>query len=67
MQQLIGMDAKMRQYEQGERFIEAVEAVGGPQLLARVWEGPDRLPSLDEIRDPSTWIDRMNSLQLVAG
>ncbi len=67
MQQLIGMDAKLRQYEQGERFIEAVEAVGGPDLLARVWEAPDRLPTLEEIRDPSAWVARINSLQLVAG
>ena len=67
MQQLIGMDAKLRQYEQGERFIEAVEASGGPGLLAKVWEAPDRLPTLDEIRDPAAWVARMNSPQLVAG
>lgn len=64
---LVGLDAKLRQYEQGERFIEAVETIGGPGLLARVWEAPDRLPTLDEIRDPSAWVARMNSLQLVAG
>ena len=29
MSVLIGLDAKMRQYEQGERFIEAVEGAGG--------------------------------------
>ena len=67
MQQLIGMDAKLRQYEQGERFIEAVEASGGPELLAKVWVAPDRLPTLDEIREPADWIARMNSPQLVAG
>jgi coenzyme F420 biosynthesis associated uncharacterized protein len=67
MQQLIGMDAKLRQYEQGERFIEAVEASGGPELLAKVWVSPDRLPTLDEIREPADWIARMNSPQLVAG
>ena len=49
---LIGLDAKLRQYEQGERFIEAVEAAGGPELLAKVWEGPDWLPSWAEIREP---------------
>ena len=37
---LIGLDAKLRQYEQGERFIAAVEEAGGPELLARVWGGP---------------------------
>jgi coenzyme F420 biosynthesis associated uncharacterized protein len=59
LQKLIGLEAKMRQYEQGERFIEAVEAVGGPELLARAWEGPDLLPSLAEIKDPPTWVARV--------
>lgn len=67
MQQLIGIDAKLRQYEQGERFIEAVERSGGRELMAKVWEAPDRLPTLDEIRDPEAWIARMNRLELVAG
>ncbi|HET9076967.1 MAG TPA: zinc-dependent metalloprotease [Acidimicrobiales bacterium] len=56
---LIGMDAKMRQYEQGERFIAAVERSGGPELMARVWEGPERLPTAAEIRDPGLWISRV--------
>jgi coenzyme F420 biosynthesis associated uncharacterized protein len=67
MQQLIGIDAKLRQYEQGERFIEAVERSGGRELMAMVWEAPDRLPTLEEIRDPEAWIARMNRLELVAG
>ena len=58
---LTGLDAKLRQYEQGERFIEVVEARGGPDLLARAWEGPQLLPSLDEIRAPDTWIARISS------
>ena len=33
LQQLVGLEAKMRQYEQGERFIRAVEAPAGPALL----------------------------------
>lgn len=56
---LIGLDAKMRQYEQGERFIAAVEEAGGRPLMDRVWEGPQNLPSLDEIRHPDRWVDRM--------
>jgi coenzyme F420 biosynthesis associated uncharacterized protein len=58
---LIGMDAKLRQYEQGERFIEAVEQSGGPGLLARVWEGPEWLPSWQEIRSPAVWIARAHA------
>ena len=55
---LLGLDAKMRQYAEGERFVEAVESAGGPPLLARVWEGPEWLPSLEEIRDPASWVAR---------
>jgi coenzyme F420 biosynthesis associated uncharacterized protein len=55
---IIGLEAKLRQYEQGEQFIEAVEAAGGPDLLARAWSGPEWLPTLGEIRDPDLWISR---------
>jgi uncharacterized protein (DUF2342 family) len=58
MSKLLGLDAKMRQYAEGERFVESVEAAGGPTLLARVWEGPEWLPTLEEIRDPAVWVDR---------
>jgi coenzyme F420 biosynthesis associated uncharacterized protein len=58
MSKLLGLDAKMRQYAEGERFVESVEATGGPALLARVWEGPDWLPTLEEIRDPAAWVAR---------
>lgn len=59
LQKLIGLEAKLKQYEQGELFIAAVEAVGGPELLERAWERPENLPSIGEIRDPSTWIARI--------
>jgi len=59
LQQLIGLEAKMNQYAQGERFIHAVEEVGGPTLLRTAWESPDRLPTLEEIRDPASWIARV--------
>ena len=58
LQKVIGLDAKLKQYEQGERFIRAVEAEAGPGELARVWEGPELLPTLAEIRDPAAWLRR---------
>jgi len=59
LQKLIGLEAKLKQYEQGERFIEAVEKAGGPELLDRAWERPENLPTIGEIREPATWIDRV--------
>jgi coenzyme F420 biosynthesis associated uncharacterized protein len=66
LQQAIGLEAKMRQYEAGERFIAAVEAAGGTDLFRRVWEAPERLPSLAEIREPVQWIDRMRRTPVAA-
>ena len=59
LQQLIGLEAKLAQYEQGERFIAAVEKAGGTGLLDHVWETPANLPSILEIRDPDLWIRRL--------
>jgi coenzyme F420 biosynthesis associated uncharacterized protein len=59
LQQLVGLDAKLAQYEQGERFIEAVEGEGGPSLLEQAWEQPENLPTIAEIRDPTSWIARV--------
>ncbi len=57
-----GMNMKLRQYEVGERFAEAVTGRGGLELLNRVWEGPDRMPTMAELRDPSRWVERVRTL-----
>ncbi|HMQ28767.1 MAG TPA: zinc-dependent metalloprotease, partial [Acidimicrobiales bacterium] len=67
LQKLVGLEAKLNQYEQGERFIAAVEAAGGTELLDRAWTGPEALPSMAEIRDPSSWVARVGSPSALAG
>jgi coenzyme F420 biosynthesis associated uncharacterized protein len=59
LQKLIGLEAKMAQYEQGEKFIAAVEAKGGTELLDQAWQGPEFLPTLAEIREPHQWVERV--------
>jgi len=61
LQRLIGLDAKIQQYAQGEQFILAVERAGGATLLNNVWQSPDHLPTIHEIRQPQLWIDRISS------
>ena len=51
----------MRGHEQGERFIEAVEREGGPELLETVWRGSEWLPTLPEIRAPELWLERVRA------
>jgi coenzyme F420 biosynthesis associated uncharacterized protein len=60
VQRLIGLEAKINQYAQGERFIEEVERLGGgPDALDPVWRGASWLPTLAEIREPEEWLDRV--------
>ena len=55
---ITGINMKMRQYEVGERFCDAVAAAGGVTLLNRVWESPAMMPSAAELRSPDQWIAR---------
>jgi coenzyme F420 biosynthesis associated uncharacterized protein len=55
---ITGINMKMRQYEVGEKFCEAVVAAGGVSLLNRVWEGPGMMPTPAELRSPASWVTR---------
>jgi coenzyme F420 biosynthesis associated uncharacterized protein len=53
-----GISLKLRQYDLGERFAEALLAEGGYALLNRVWEGAETMPTMAELRAPERWISR---------
>jgi coenzyme F420 biosynthesis associated uncharacterized protein len=55
---LLGLELKMRQYEAGKRFCDAVAREGGVEGLNRVWSSPEALPSLHELEHPSEWLAR---------
>lgn len=55
---LLGLDMKMRQYEQGKRFCDAIVDRGGAEALHHVFSGPEALPTLAELDDPSGWLER---------
>jgi putative hydrolase len=61
LQRLLGFDLKMRQYEEGKAFCDAVVERGGIETLNRVWEAPEALPTMPELRDPSAWIERVGT------
>jgi coenzyme F420 biosynthesis associated uncharacterized protein len=55
---LTGLDVKLEQYALGERFCQQVVDARGIDFLNRVWDGPERLPTLDEIHHPERWLAR---------
>jgi len=58
LQRLLGMELKLRQYELGKRFCDAVVAGGGIERLNVVWHAPGALPSLAELERPERWLAR---------
>jgi coenzyme F420 biosynthesis associated uncharacterized protein len=59
LERLLGLELKLRQYENGRRFCDAVVEAEGPLALARAWEGPDSLPSAAELSAPEKWLQRV--------
>jgi len=59
LERLLGLELKLRQYEQGRRFCDAVVQARGREGLALAWRGPETLPSAAELEQPSLWIERV--------
>jgi coenzyme F420 biosynthesis associated uncharacterized protein len=56
---LTGLDVKLEQYRLGQAFIDEVVRLRGHDTARRIWDGPDTLPSMEEIRDPHAWLARV--------
>jgi coenzyme F420 biosynthesis associated uncharacterized protein len=58
---LLGLELKLRQYDVGRRFCDAVVAAAGIDGLNRAWHAPELLPSPAELADPRSWLARTRS------
>jgi coenzyme F420 biosynthesis associated uncharacterized protein len=59
VRQLLGLDAKMRQYAEGHVFVRHVVEQVGMERFNRIWTSPETLPTRAEITDPDSWIARV--------
>ncbi|MEW2222236.1 zinc-dependent metalloprotease [Streptomyces sp. NPDC006990] len=60
LRKLLGLDAKLRQYRDGERFVRTVVDEVGMEGFNRVWTSPNTLPTKAEIAEPAEWIARVH-------
>ncbi|MHA7280162.1 zinc-dependent metalloprotease [Arthrobacter sp. MDT2-2] len=60
IRQLLGLDAKMRQYSDGAKFVRRVVSQTGMEGFNAVWDSAAHLPTEREIHAPDEWIDRMS-------
>src|ERR671916_1737556 len=59
LDKLLGMDLKLRQYEQGKAFCDGVVARAGIAGLNQVWSRPEAMPTMAELDDPRGWLARV--------
>lgn len=59
LRKLLGLDAKMRQYADGQRFVTKAVKLLGMEGFNKVWEGPENLPTEHELHHPEAWVTRM--------
>lgn len=55
----LGMDAKKRQYRDGQKFVQFIVDARGMDAFNRIWTSPNTLPTESEIHNPQLWIDRV--------
>ena len=60
VRQVLGLDAKMRQYRDGAAFVRTVEERVGRDGFDAVWAAPENLPSATEIEKPDLWVARVH-------
>ena len=63
---LLGLEMKMRQYDQGKVFCDEIVRRAGTDALVAVFSAPEALPTIDELTDPVAWLLRMG-LPLLGG
>nr|WP_227878563.1 zinc-dependent metalloprotease [Arthrobacter dokdonellae] len=56
---LLGLDAKMRQYSDGAKFVREVVAIAGMDGFNTVWTHAENLPTEPEIHNARLWVERM--------
>jgi coenzyme F420 biosynthesis associated uncharacterized protein len=56
---LLGIDLKMKQYEQGSKFVATAVAEAGMAGFNKVWTSPETLPTRAELANPSEWLARV--------
>ena len=62
---ITGLDLKMEQYRKGERFVSGIARLAGPAALRRLWDGPETLPTEDELEAPERWVARVMAGEVV--
>jgi coenzyme F420 biosynthesis associated uncharacterized protein len=59
LRRILGIDLKMKQYEEGSQFVSTVVAEAGMAGFNKVWTSPETLPTRAELGQPRDWLERV--------
>jgi putative hydrolase len=59
LQRMLGLDLQHHRYRRGTFFCEEVARRWGDEALARLWAGPEGLPTAVDLEDPLGWAARV--------
>jgi len=66
LERLLGLELKMRQYEQGRRFCDGVIERSDVATLHRAFSDAELLPTVAELDDPAAWVARVDGTPAAA-
>jgi coenzyme F420 biosynthesis associated uncharacterized protein len=58
---ITGLALKMEQYRMGESFINRIVALRDIQTANRIWDGPEFVPTMEELKKPELWLERVEA------
>jgi len=58
LDRLLGLELKLRQYQEGRAFCDAVVRAAGVAAMHGAWRSPEDAPTVAELRDPGLWLAR---------
>ncbi len=59
VERLFGLELTRSQYERGEQFVTGLVDRAGEEVLARLWESAQTLPTPAEVDAPGLWLARL--------
>jgi coenzyme F420 biosynthesis associated uncharacterized protein len=67
LRRLLGVEVKMRQYAEGNRFVAAIVKEVGMADFNAIWTSPETLPHTEELTNPAAWIERVHGRPAAIG
>lgn len=60
IERMLGLELTQDQYDRGSAFVDGVVERAGSEGLQRLWDGPEMIPTPNEVDAPGLWLARID-------